>query len=108
MSKSISESTLAELLVRREKHLFCLKLIDMEIAKKKGKTIIIKKTVSNESVSDKKVSPVKTATRDDMKAVLKKNGIEFKESAKKAELQELVRKHNLVRIVDNYHKEKAN
>ncbi len=110
-TKSISESTLAELMEKKEKHKFCIKLIDAEIAKREGKTIKIKKVSPESSTQVKKVSPkkgsTKTATRDDMKAVLKRKGIDFKESANKAELQEIVRKNNLVRIVENYHKERV-
>jgi len=123
-SKSIAESTLEELIERKKKHIFFIHLIDAEISKRKGDTsttknnIFIKKT-SPKKGSPKKTSPKKTVnekvspknincTRDDMKAILKRNNIKFKENSNKIELQEMVRKHNLVRIVENYHKERIN
>lgn len=136
MSKSISESSTNELLERIEKHKFCIRLIDAELSKRNDNSVSIKKgikiktnTSSNDAInkvlpkkasSPKKASPKKAsspkkgssskkgiATRDDMKVILKRKGIEFKESANKMELQELVRKNNLVRVVDNYHKERC-
>jgi len=129
MSKSISESSTNELLERIEKHKFCIRLIDAELSKRNDNSVSIKKgikiktnTSSNDAInkvlpkkasSSKKVSPKKAsskkdiATRDDMKVILKRKGIEFKESANKMELQELVRKNNLVRVVENYHKERC-
>ena len=112
-NKSISESTLSELIERKKKHQFFINLIDAEIAKRKGnvqsnKTIAIKKSITVKPQITKKTSPKKASTtRDDMKTILKRKGIDFKSSDSKADLLEIVRKHNLVRTVDDYHKERC-
>ncbi len=99
-SKSLTESTSAELIERKKKHIFFIKLIDEEIAKRKPK-ITIKKATNNEAKKDL------TATRDDIKAVLSSKNITYKANMTKDELTAIVRKNNLVKAVEEFHKNKT-
>ena len=110
-NKSISESTLDELLERRKKHQFCLKLINEELAKRGYNIFTTPNTnTSNTAIKNKKKSPNKSginATRDDMKTVLNRSNVSFKTGAKKEELVELIKKHNLVRGVESYYRQRT-
>ena len=109
-NKSITESTVSELIERRKKHDFMIKLIDAELLKKGGRSEQKRsppkeKKSPKEASNDKKKSSM-SATRDNMKIILEKHQIEFKSNMTKGELEGLIKKHNLVRIVEEYHKNK--
>ncbi len=101
-TKSITESTVSELIEREKKHRFFIKLIDTELSKRGTKT--------EQKKSPIKKSPKKKAitygTRDEMKEVLEKHKIDFKSNMNKTDLLSLVKKNNLVRIVEEHHKNK--
>ena len=95
--KSFAECSLEELNERLKKHKFCIQLIKDEI-KKKGV----------ESKSATKQAPKKArgdiqSTKDEMKRVLSDKSIEYKVSSSKDDLISLIRKHNLVRTVEDIH-----
>jgi ATP phosphoribosyltransferase len=114
--KSLSECTISELKERKSKHEFLIKMIDSELEKRKGKTnnvLISIKTKNNDIKKDDKKSPPKKsptkettidATRDDMKVILSQKNIKFASNSTKSELYEIIKKNNLIRNVENYHK----
>lgn len=121
-TKSIAESTYAELLERKKKHQFALRLIEQEIDKRKSSkdkvsaataTSAAKKKSEDSKPKEKKEKKEKeekpkkakdSATKDEIKAVLNSNKVEFKSNMTKEDLMGLARKHSLVRAVEEKHK----
>jgi len=100
--KPITDSTNDELIERRKKHQFIINLIDDELNKRKAL-----KRVSSTPNIDKPDEPAKKksindSTKDDIKAVLTANNIEWKSSMKKDDLIALVKKNNLVRACEEF------
>jgi len=116
-SKSISESTEAELIERKQKHEFVIKLIDSELSSRKSGSKVEKSASFNplkvsfapnvkDNTNSKTIkrggSQLNLSTKEDMKHILTENKIEYKTSMKKDELIVLIKKHNLIRAVENY------
>ena len=116
-NKSITESTVAELVERRKKHEFFIKLIDAELAKRKGNSssvIVSVKPKKVDAVKKEKKSPEKkspnkdlSATRADMITILSKRSVDFKPSMNKSDLTALIRKNGLVRTVESHHEQRT-
>ncbi len=103
-NKSITESTIPELIERRKKHKFIVQLIDAELSKRNSsKEKKSPKSTSGESSKKSSIS----YTRDDMKEVLGKRNVEYKSNMSKDELTTLIKKNNLVRIVEDQHRNKT-
>ncbi len=85
-----------------------LKELKKHIAEElKKREVENKKKVSVDTKTSTDTKKKVSFTRDDMKTVLKRNNIKFNETMKRSELLEIVKKHNLVGKVKEYHSNKA-
>ncbi len=108
---SLTKMSIEELEEKLKKHEFFIGLIKDEIKKRQKEAA--KSETSAEKKEKKEKKPKKTtekksgidATKDDMKAILKEHNVDFKVSGKKEDFEELIRKHNLVRLAEA-HKQK--
>ena len=123
MSAKLSELSLIQLQKQKDEYERSLRFINNEITKRQNedsaeiklKIPLVNKTMSTKSSTTiskktdetkKKTSGSKACTKEDIKVILKKKDISFKANASKDDLMTLVRKHNLVRTVEEYHKNK--
>lgn len=123
MTAKLSELSLIQLQKQKEEYERSLRFINNEITKRQNedsaeiklKIPLVNKTMSTKSSTTiskkidetkKKTSGSKACTKEDIKVILKKKDISFKANASKDDLMTLVRKHNLVRTVEEYHKNK--
>lgn len=101
-TEELARYTLPELLERKKRLQYAIKLVEAEIKKK---TPIEEKKVEKKLELPKK-SAKNGITKYDIKMVLRQHGKTYKTDMKKVELMELARKHNLVRAVEEYSKTK--
>lgn len=98
-----SDYSTSELLEKKKKHQFIIKLIDDELRRRKSSSTEVNLTKKKSDSADKKSI---SATKDDIIQVLKNKNISYKSHMKKSELESIIRKHNLVKYVENFHKRK--
>jgi hypothetical protein len=89
-SKKVEEMTLDELMDKRDKLKMAIKRVNSEIEKKRP---------TKKKGNDK-------PTKDDIKMMLTRHNKQFKTGMTKNELMEIVKKNNLVRVVEEYAKNK--
>lgn len=105
---SLTKMSIEELEEKLKKHEFFIGLIKDEIKKRRKESTKSEKSDEKKEKKPKKTTDKKNgidATKDDMKAILKEHNIDFKVSGKKEDFEELIRKHNLVRLAEA-HKQK--
>jgi len=66
------------------------------------------KKATDKKSGDKKSEKNAKFTRGDMKTVLKRNNLEYRENMKKSELLDIIKKNNMVHKVKEYHNNKTN
>lgn len=112
MNRKLAELTTEELREKRKYHEVIIKIIDNELTSRNVDAIKKINIVSKMDVSKKQDTTKKTdvkkkqATRTDMMVILDKKDIKYKKNSTKQELQDIVRKNNLVRVVDEYSQNK--
>jgi hypothetical protein len=118
-NRLLTDYTLQELEEKKKKYKFMVKLIDEEISKKNGKKKSSKKSTKKDikktSDEDKpihknekvKIKSTIKPTIKDIKYILTNKNIDFKANMNKEELWDIVKKNNLVRIVEDHHKNKV-
>lgn len=114
ISKSFAECTKSELLEKRKKYEFGIKLIDEELVSRKkminnkntvNKTInnSVKKEKSSDSDESNKNKNKKKATKEDFKKVLNDKNIEYSSKLQKTDLEQLIKRHGLVKKAEEEH-----
>ncbi len=83
-----------------EKTKLYLDLLQEELLKRKKSTI--KTVVSKSLIKPKKVKGEIVSTIKDMKTILERKNISYKASSTKAELEDLIRKNNLIRFAETH------
>lgn len=108
MSRSLSDISTEELIERCRFHENTIKIINNELSNRnvvtKKANITVKRipTIQKNDKKNIKRDGKKGITRNNMMVILDRKDIKYKKNSTKAELLDIIRKNNLVRIVEEY------